>query len=544
VEHIFPTLTPAQVSRVAAQGRHRLVERGEILVDVGAQRQPFFVVTAGYLEVVQRSGSREELLAVYRPGEFTGEASMLSGRRGLVRIRAKAPSEVIEVERERVLALIQTDSDLGDVLLRAFLLRRVELIVQGLGDVVVAGSNHCASTLRIKEFLTRNGHPYAFVDLDKEEDVQGLLDGFQVTLAEVPVVVCRGETVLKNPNNKEVADCLGFNDAVDQTKARDMVVIGAGPSGLAAALCGASEGLDVLVLEMSSPGGQASASSKIENYLGFPTGISGQDLAARAYSQAQKFGAEVLVAKGANRLRCGGTRYVVDVEDGPSIPARTIVIATGARYRKPSVASLPRFEGQGVYYGATFIESQVCRGEEVIVVGGGNAAGQAAVFLAESARRVTVVVRSSGLGENMSRYLIRRIEQNPAIEVKTRAEIESLEGDFHLERVGVRDNRTGVIESRDVRHVFLMMGAVPSTAWLEGCIALDPHGFIRTGPELTADDLTASDWTLGRAPHLLETSRPGIFAVGDVRAGNVKRVASAVGEGSIAIAFVHRVLQE
>jgi len=400
VEQIFPTLTPAQVARVAAHGRLRKVERGEVLVEAGARLQSFFVVTAGYLEVVQQSGSNQELLAVHRPGQFTGEASMLSGRRGLARIRAGAPGEVIEVERERMLALVQTDSELGDILMRAFLLRRVELIAQGLGDVVVAGSNHCASTLRIKEFLTRNGHPYSFLDLDQDAGVQDLLDGFQVAVADVPVVICRGEVVLKNPTNQQIADCLGFNEAIDQTQARDMVVIGAGPSGLAAALCAASEGLDVLVLETSSPGGQAGSSSKIENYLGFPTGISGQELAARAYTQAQKFGAQVLIAKGAKRLSCAQKPYGVEIDNGPDVPARTVIIATGARYRKPPIQNLPQFEGAGVYYGATFIEAQVCRGEEVVVVGGGNSAGQAAVFLAQTAKRVYLLVRSAGLAES------------------------------------------------------------------------------------------------------------------------------------------------
>jgi thioredoxin reductase (NADPH) len=515
-----------------------------MLVEAGARHKPFFVITAGHVEIVQGSRGREVLVAVLGPGGFTGEISMLSGRRGLVSLRASVPSEVIEVQHERMLALIQTDSELGDIFLRAFLLRRVELIAHGIGDVVVAGSNYCASTLRIKEFFTRNGHPYSFLDLDRDPGVQDLLDSFHIGVADVPVVICRGEIVLKNPTHREIAECLGFNEGIDHTQVRDMVVIGAGPSGLAAALSGASEGLDVLVLETSSPGGQAGSSSKIENYLGFPTGISGQDLTARAYTQAQKFGAQVLVAKGARQLVHNQKPYRVDIDNSPSVRARTVVIATGARYRKPSIQNLRRFEGAGVYYAATFIEEQLCRNQEVIVVGGGNSAGQAAVFLADTSKHLTMLVRSRGLAESMSRYLIRRIEESGSIELKTESEILALEGDRHLERVSYRDGSVGTLETRDIRHVFVMTGSVPSTEWLKGCVALDVNGFIKTGPDLTEDDLAAAHWPLARAPHLLETSLPGVFAVGDVRAGNIKRVASAVGEGSIAAAFVHRAIHE
>jgi thioredoxin reductase (NADPH) len=324
---------------------------------------------------------------------------------------------------------------------------------------------------------------------------------------------------------------------------RDLVVIGAGPSGLAAAVYGASEGLDILMLETSSPGGQAGSSSKIENYLGFPTGISGQELAARAYHQAQKFGAEMLIAKG-TRLVCDSKPYVVEVENGARIPARTVVIATGAEYRRPPLKNLSRFEGAGVYYGATFVEAQLCGGEEVIVVGGGNSAGQAAVFLAETTKRVHMLIRSAGLAESMSRYLIRRIEQTPTIVLRPHSEIEALEGGNHLESVHWQNNQTGQVEEHNIRHVFVMTGADPNTRWLDGCVALDAKGFIKTGPDLLPEDLSAARWPLARPPYLLETSLPGVFAVGDVRGGSIKRVASAVGEGSIAISFVHKVLQE
>jgi thioredoxin reductase (NADPH) len=306
----------------------------------------------------------------------------------------------------------------------------------------------------------------------------------------------------------------------------------------------ASEGLRVLVLETHAPGGQAGSSSKIENYLGFPTGISGQALAGRAFTQAEKFGAQVVIAKSAARLQCERKPYAIETDDGLKMPARAIIIATGAEYRKPALENLSQFEGAGVYYAATFMEAQLCRGEEVIVVGGGNSAGQAAVFLAEAAKRVHMIVRSSGLAESMSRYLIRRIEENPAIVLQTNTELTAFEGDNHLERVHWRDNQAGNVESREIRHVFLMTGAVPCTPWLGGCVALDAKGFIKTGPDLSEDDLAAAHWPLARAPHLLESSVPGVFAVGDVRSGNIKRVASAVGEGSIAVSFVHRALGE
>jgi thioredoxin reductase (NADPH) len=540
----FPTLTPAQIARIAAHGSVRRVLGGEVLVEAGGQPVPFFVVTAGRLEVVKTSGATETLVAVHGPGQFTGEVNMLSGRRSLFQARVAEPGEVIELDHESMLALVQNDSELGEIFMRAFIFRRLELIAHGIGDVVLIGSVHSPGTLRVREFLTRNGHPYSYIDLDRDPDIQTLLDQFHVVAADVPVLICRGELVLRNPTNEQIAVCLGFNDAIDPALVRDLVIIGAGPAGLAAAVYGASEGLDVLVLESSSPGGQAGSSSKIENYLGFPTGISGQELASRAYTQAQKFGAQLMIAKGAKRLACARKPYAIEIDDGPRVPARAVIIATGAEYRQLSLPNLAQFEGAGLYHGATFMEAQLCAGEEVVVVGGGNSAGQAAVFLAQTARRVHVLVRSDGLADSMSRYLIRRIEDNPAIVLRTRTEITALEGSDHLERVSWRDDQVGTIETRNIRHVFVMTGAMPSTRWLEGCVAVDAKGFIKTGPDLSKEDLEAARWPLARAPYLLETSLPGVFAVGDVRGGNIKRVASAVGEGSIAVAFVHQVLHE
>lgn len=544
LEHIFPTLTAEQLARVAAHGRVRPVRAGEVLAEAGMLAAPLFAVIAGRLEIVRLGEVGEQIITSPGPGQFTGETNVLSGRPSLGAIRVVEDGEVVELDRPALLALVQTDAELSEILLRAFLLRRVELIARGMGDAVLLGSIHCSGTLRIKEFLVRNGHPYTFVDLDEDEGVAEMLDRFHIAYEDVPVVIVRGERVLRNPPIAAIADALGFNETIDSSHLRDLVIVGAGPSGLAAAVYGASEGLDVLVLENSAPGGQAGASSRIENYLGFPTGITGQELAGRAYAQAQKFGAELMVARGAAKLACDRKPYAVVMEDGTRIPARTVILATGAEYRRPPCEHLVAFEGAGVYYGATFIEAQVCRGEEVVVIGGGNSAGQAAVFLAQTARRVHILVRSGALAASMSRYLIRRIEDNPTIVLHTHTELSDCDGEDHLESLSWRNRRTGVEETHPIRHLFVMTGADPCTRWLDGCVAIDENGFIRTGPDLTEDDLRDAEWPLARRPHLLETSLPGVFAVGDVRGGNVKRVASAVGEGSIAVSFVHQVLAE
>ncbi len=543
IEHIFPKLTPTQIRRITPHGHTRTTKRGEVLYEQGDSASSFFVVVSGELEVLRPSGTVDTLVTVHHSGQFTGEVGTLSGRRTMFRLRVTKPGKVIELDRQHMLTLVQTDAELGEILMKAFILRRAELITAGVGDIVLIGSTYSADTLRIKEFLMRNGHPYSYIDLEHDPDVQNMLDSFHLAASEIPVVICRGQVVLRNPSKQEIADCLGFNESINQTQVRDLIIIGAGPSGLAAAVYGASEGLDVLVLETDLPGGQAGSSSRIENYLGFPTGISGQDLAGRAYFQAQKFGAEIFITKGL-RLLCDHKPYVVEVENGVRIPARTVVIATGAAYRKPQCEKLPHFEGAGVYYAATPMEAQLCKGEEVVVIGGGNSAGQAAVFLAENTKRVHMLVRSASLADKMSRYLIRRIEETPKIVFRPYTEIIALQGDEHLESVKWRNNQTGMTEEHKIRNMFLMTGADPNTGWLDGCLALDPKGFIKTGLDLSPEDLNSAHWPLARQPYLLETSLPGVFAVGDVRAGSIKRVASAVGEGSIAISFVHKVLQE
>jgi len=540
----FPTLTPAQIDRIRPYGKLRPVTAGEIVFEPDAFDLPFFVLLSGRMEVVQpdmKGGERP--IAKHEPGEFTGEVTMISGRRSLVRGRVTEPGEFIEVSPDNLRSLLARDAEISEILMRAFILRRLLLINNGLGNIILLGSSHSANTLKIREFLTRDLHPFTYVDLDTDKTSQELLDRFNVTIDEVPVVICKGGNVFRNPTVQKLADCLGFNVSVDQKHVRDVVIVGAGPSGLAAAVYAASEGLDALVIETDAPGGQAGSSSKIENYLGFPTGISGQELTARATAQAQKFGAKFMVAHSVVGLNCDQRPYEVLLDDGSSIPARAIVISTGAQYNKPPISNLVNFEGQGIYYGATNMEAQLCEGDEVIVVGGGNSAGQAAVYLSQTASKVHMLVRKGNLAETMSRYLIQRIEENPAIEMHYKTEIVALEGDSQLRRVTWRDNATGENSTHDIQHAFIMAGASPRTEWLGGCLALDGKGFIYTGRDIVPNG-GSTNWPLERPPQMLETSLPGVFAVGDVRAGNVKRVASAVGEGSIAIHLVHRALAE
>ncbi|HYT65685.1 MAG TPA: FAD-dependent oxidoreductase [Vicinamibacterales bacterium] len=541
---MFPTLTPEQMGRIATYGAARTIRQGDVLIEAGDQPVPFFVIKRGGIEIMRVSDAGETRVALHGPGGFTGEANMLLGRPALMRARVTESGEVIELTRERLLALVQNDTETGDIVMRGFIFRRLELIAHGLGDVVLLGSMHCAATLRVKEFLIRNGHPFSFIDLDREPDVEALLDRFHVAAKDIPVLICRGDQVLRNPTNEAIAQCLGFNADIDRSHVRDVVVVGAGPAGLAAAVYGASEGLDVLVLEGNAPGGQAGSSSRIENYLGFPMGVSGQELASRAFTQAEKFGAQIMIAQGAMSLACDRRPYGIQIGEGQTVPARAVVLATGAEYRQPAVENLSRFLGAGVYYSATNMEAQLCAGEDVVIIGGGNSAGQAAVFLASTTRRVYMIVRADSLASTMSRYLIRRIEDSPSIELRTRTELAAVDGDNHLRSVQWRDNRTGAVEEHQVRHLFLMTGAIPNTAWLRGCVALDAKGFVKTGTALTSEDLAGSRWPLARQPHSFETSLPGVFAVGDVRSGSMKRVASAVGEGSGAISLVHQVLAE
>ncbi len=537
-DQMFPKLNDAQMARVAAFGEQRQARPGEILFERGDAHHSVFVVLEGSIELVGISSAGETVVAVLGSGMFTGEVSQLSGRRSLVRCRAREASALLEIGRANLRRIMQTDAGLGEIFLRAFMLRRVYLISHSVGDAVLIGSSHSGDTLRLREFLTRNGHPHTYLDVERDPDIQTVLDHFEIRVADIPVLICRGDLALRNPSNSEAAACFGLNTGINEGEVYDLIVVGAGPSGLAAAVYGASEGLNVLVVESDAPGGQAGTSSRIENYLGFPAGISGQDLARRAFVQAERFGAQIAVARTARGLKCGRTPYTVELDDGGSVQGRSIIVAAGAQYRKLDLPNLAKFEGVGIYYGATQVEGQLCGGEEVAIVGGGNSAGQAAVFLAGITKHVYLLVRRAGLAETMSRYLISRIEASPAITLETRTEVVALEGDEHLEHIRWRNAETGKTEIHEIRHLFLMTGANPNTSWLGGCLALDAQQFIRTGPDL------GGDWHLHRPPYLLETSVPGVFAVGDIRAGSFKRVAAAVGDGSMAVQFVHRVLTE
>jgi len=538
-EETFPKLSEEQRGRIAAFARERRFADGELLWEQGDCNRPLFVVLEGKIAIL--SGT-DHLVVVHETGEFSGDIDLLSGRPVVVRGRATGETRVLELPAERLRALVQTDPELSEIFLRAFILRRIALQALGQGSIVLIGSHHSKGTLLLQEFLTRNGQPYAYLDVERDPDVQKTLDSFSVGVDDVPVVICRGTRVLKKPTIEEVGECLGLN-RFDVSTVHDIVVVGAGPGGLAAAVYAASEGLDAVVVEANAPGGQAGSSSRIENYLGFPTGISGQELASRALVQAEKFGAAIAVARTAVRLSCERRPYRLELADGVSVEARTVIIATGVQYRKPDLPNLARFEGVGVYYGATQIEANLCEGGDVIVVGGGNSAGQAAVFLSRAVRHLHMLVRGEGLAESMSRYLIRQIEETRNITLRTRTQIETLEGDGQLERVTWQDS-AGTRTTVDARHVFLMTGADPNTAWLQGCVALDEKGFVKTGQDLTSGDLERAKWPLARPPLLFETSQPGVFAVGDVRASSVKRVAAAVGEGSVCVQLVHRVLAE
>jgi thioredoxin reductase (NADPH) len=541
---MFPQLTPAQIARLEAVATHSRISKGEILAEPGDRHRPMLVVLSGSIEVVQAGMNGEALIVVHTAGSFTGEMSMLQGIGSFVRARVREAGEVLVIAVDRLRTVIQTDSELSELFMRAFILRRVGLIASQAGDVILLGSSYSAGTLRLQQFLTRNAFPYVNLDVNTDPSVQTLLDRFHIRADEVPVVLCRGEVVLKNPSNEEVAACLGMNQQIDDDRIRDVIVVGAGPSGLAAAVYAASEGLDVLVLETGTPGGQAGSSSKIENYLGFPTGISGLALAGRARVQAQKFGAEIRTAYSALRLNCNERPYAVELCHGNAVRARAIIIATGAEYRQLAIENASRFLGTGIYYAATATEARRCEMREVIVVGGGNSAGQAAVFLASKCRQVHLLVRSKGLADSMSHYLIRRIDETPNITLHTSTEIASLQGDEQLERVMWKTAPDHVLQTHAIGHVFLMTGAVPSTRWLKGCVALNDRGFVRTGADLSPADLPAGNGSAARPPQSFETNWPGIFAVGDVRCGSVKRVAAAVGEGSACVQQVHQALHD
>jgi thioredoxin reductase (NADPH) len=524
----FPRLSPEMVERIAPWGREERFADGALLFQRGERSVDFFLILDGAIQITEPGdGDAEHIVHTHHANGFTGELDLFNDRAILVSGRAFGPTRVIRVPRASFRAMLAAEPDIAEIILRAFILRRTGLIRHAEGGVVIVGRGAAADTLRIVQFLSRNGYPHRLVDVDADSDAAGFLEHVGEHGDVLPVVILPGtDTVLRNPPTPELSDTLGLTEQIDADALFDVAVIGGGPSGLAAAVYAASEGLATVVVEAHAPGGQAGTSSRIENYLGFPTGISGQALAARAFIQAQKFGAKFAVSRAVRRLECGTEPIGIELEDGWRLRARAVVVASGARYKKLGLCNEKRFEGAGIHYAATAIEARFCGETEVAVVGGGNSAGQAAVFLSRTASHVHVLVRSEGLAATMSDYLVQRIAASPKITLHSFTEIAELHGADVLDAVTWVNRQTGARETRPIAHVFVMIGADPNTAWLNGCVALDSRGFIVTG----ADAGVAGN---------LATSHPGVFAVGDVRSGSVKRVASAVGEGAMAVTQVH-----
>jgi len=525
----FPVLSEDQARRVARYGVEEELPQGTLVFERGQRGVDFFLVLRGSIEIFdQGRDGVANVFTIHRDRQFTGELDLFNDRQILVSGRTGEDSRVVRVPRSAFRQLVTGEPDVGEIVMRAFILRRVGLITHAQGGVILIGSGHAADTLRIEQFLTRNGYPHRTLDTDSDPDAEGFLEFFQLRAEHLPVVVAPPDQVLRNPSTPALADALGLTEAFDPDDVFDLAVVGAGPAGLASAVYAASEGLRTIVLEALAPGGQAGTSSKIENYLGFPTGISGQALAGRAQVQAQKFGARLAVSRSVTALECEAQPYRLRLEDGSTVTARAVVVATGARYRRLNLADEQRFEGQGIHYAATALEARLCSRSEAAVVGGGNSAGQAAVFLSQYAAHVHVLVRGPGLAATMSDYLVQRIEASPRITLHTHTEIVELSGKDMLESVTWRDTRSGATEMRPVEHVFVMIGAEPNTDWLGGCVELDAKGFVVTG--------FRGERSYSGA---YQTSRPGVFAVGDVRSGSVKRVASGVGEGSVVVQAIH-----
>jgi thioredoxin reductase (NADPH) len=538
----FPRLSDAQIETLARRGERQRVEPGEVLFREGDKRYDFFVVLDGKVMVVSGYGGEERMIAVHGPRRFLGELSLLTGQAAFFTAVVREPGEVLVVPVERLRALVTQDTVLGDIVLRAYLLRREMLIGLGAGFQIV-GSRFSPDSRSLREFAARNRLPYRWIDLEEDEAAEALLNGLDVAPEETPVVIWRGNQVLRNPSNEELAQMIGLRARSVAEDVCDLLVVGAGPAGLAAAVYGASEGLGTVALDAVATGGQAGTSPRIENYLGFPSGISGAELADRAEIQAEKFGARISVPAEATALDERDGYYVVRFDDGSEATARTVLITTGARYRKLDVPRLEELEGTCVYYAATMMEAHLCRGDPVAVVGGGNSAGQATLFLAQHTTKVTLLIRHEDLGRDMSRYLADRIERSPKVEVLRTTEVRELVGDRALEALVVENNQTGERRRIEARELFVFIGAKPHTGWLGDKLALDDRGFVLTGRAVRpAENGEGQD--AGHEPYLLETSLPGVFAAGDVRSGSIKRVASAVGEGAMAIRLVHARLQD
>jgi thioredoxin reductase (NADPH) len=532
----FPRLDEAQRARLRAAGEVRAVESGEVLFREGDARYDFFVVESGAVAIVEGYGRENRVIAVHGPHRFLGELNLLTGSPPYLTAVVRDAGEVIQMPVERLREIVTEDEELSNVVLRAYLGRRSILIDLGAG-VKVIGSRYSRDTIRLREFLARNRMSYHWMDLEDDEEAETLLRVLGVEAAETPVVIGGQDDVLRNPSNADLAKLLGLGSRGAPPAMCDLVIVGGGPAGLAAALYGASEGLDTQAIDAVAFGGQASTSARIENYLGFPTGISGSELAERAGLQARRLGARLVVPAEAVGIAREDGHYAIRLAGGDVVRGRTVIVATGARYRKLDVPDLERYEGVGVYYAATQAEAQLCVDDPVLIVGGGNSAGQAAMFLSRRASGCRLAIRGGELGKSMSRYLVDEVDRREQVEVLTNSEVVELKGEDALEAVVLRDNETGATTELETKALFVFIGASPHTDWLEGQAAMDEHCFLLTGRDVQGDDLTQYG---DERPYFLETSSPGLFAVGDVHSGSIKRVASAVGEGSMAVRLVHQ----
>ncbi|WKN44784.1 FAD-dependent oxidoreductase [Tunicatimonas pelagia] len=536
----YPTLSQPQIEQLQHYGEVQTTKVGDILFQVGDKDYDWFVIIEGALEILSNADTNPDILAVRTDGQFLGEISLLTGQTAFLTARVQQAGSVLKISSEKLREIIATNPQISELVLNAFLMRREILRGNAATSALkIVGSRFSSDTQRLRAFAARNQLPHQWIDVEQDTQAEVLLTAFHVAPQDTPIVIWQGKEVLRNPTDSDLTRRLGLNRTVASGEMVDLIVIGAGPGGLAASVYGASEGLSTLTLEAVSTGGQAGTSSKIENYLGFPAGLSGAELANRAVAQAQKFGARIVVSQAATQLREEAGHYVVQLADGEEVAAQNVIIATGARYRKLPIANLPKYEGQGVYYAATQTEAQLCYNEPIMVVGGGNSAGQAAIFLAGHAQKVYIVIRRESLVSSMSRYLIDRIERTDNITVLSHTEVVGLGGERFLEQVVIQNNQTQEQQELPIKALFTFIGADPHTQWLQDVVALDDQGFILTGNALEQ----AKGWNITtRAPFLLETSLPGVFAVGDVRSGSVKRVASAVGEGSIAVKFIFEYL--
>ena len=531
----FPRLDDRERERFRRLGRVRAVEPGEVLFSAGERGRSFFVIESGSAAIVQGYGDENRVVAVQGAHRFLGELSLLIGQRLYLTGVMREAGEVIEIPLPRIWQLVSEDKAISDMILSAFIARRGLLVGLGAG-IKLIGSRLSPDSRRLREFLARNQMPYTWIDLEADDEADGLLRRLEVAASETPVVIASGGEILRNPSTAELGAALGLGWRTVPPALCDVVVVGAGPAGISASLYAASEGLDVQAVEAIAAGGQAGTSSRIENYMGFPAGVSGNELTERGRMQAAKFGARLTTPAAAVTLRSEPGRHRIELSNGATATGRTVVIATGAQYRRLDVPRLTDFEGGGVYYAATQAEAQLCAGELVVVVGGGNAAGQAAMFLSETST-CRLLIRGDDLGKSMSRYLVDQVERNPSIDVRKHTEVAGLHGEHELEALTVADNRTGERSQVASKALFVFIGASPHTEWLDHQLATDKAGFLLTGRDIGADAL---DEFRGEQPLFLETSRPGVFAVGDVHAGSIKRIASAVGEGSMAVRLIHQ----